>query len=234
MSSEINRKLAAMVAVAKKAGMDYDDALSAVRDNVHLQQVPATMTQIRKVARKVYGPASDRPMKVPIVVTFGQVTSGEIDTMLTASAESGNQTADAILGQRSSAGEFMLTIEQAVYLAANLHGDADRVAQACGQAAGRAFDRAGDKVDALIKRETGDGKTYEVTVNSVEVQRNGWVEAGVHHNAMFAQSYPGVRGCPSGRSIISTERAISDLLTRTYAESGLSLQRSQIVVKGGK
>lgn len=95
-------------------------------------------------------------MSKPIVIKLGAMTSGELDVLLTASMESGSEPlAKPILDSRRSLGwrkgdEYTLTLEQAKYVSERLQGDADRVAEACGEAAGRAFEKAGEKLDAMI------------------------------------------------------------------------------------
>ena len=93
-------------------------------------------------------------------IKFGSVTSSEIDVMLTASMESGEPVAKAILEKRREVGrnrgyEYDLTPAEAEYLMERLYGDADRVAEACGEAAGRAFEAAGEKLDGMLRRTTG-------------------------------------------------------------------------------
>ena len=88
-------------------------------------------------------------------IKFGQVTSSEIDVMLTASMESGEPLAKSILAKCREVGrdrgcEYDLTLEEAKYLVECLYGDADRVAESCGEAAGRAFERAGEKLEATV------------------------------------------------------------------------------------
>lgn len=85
-------------------------------------------------------------------ITFGNVTSSEIEVMLTASAESGDAIAQSIVNH-SKGREYELTVLEAIYLRDNLWGDADRVAEGVSEAAGRAFERAGDKLNDLIQRE---------------------------------------------------------------------------------
>jgi hypothetical protein len=93
-------------------------------------------------------------------IKFGSVTSSEIDVMLTASMESGDATAKAILDKCHEVGrnrgyEYDLTLEEAKYLVDRLYEDAERVAEACGDAAGRAFESAGSKLAGMLRRTTG-------------------------------------------------------------------------------
>ena len=83
-------------------------------------------------------------------IRFGDITSSEIAVMLEASSESGEPLAESILVKKKG-NWFDLTNSEAEYLRDNLNGDADRVAQACGDAAGRAFEKAGEKLDQLIQ-----------------------------------------------------------------------------------
>lgn len=69
--------------------------------------------------------------------------------MLTASMESGDATAKSIL-DKCRGYEYDLTPEEAQYLVNRLYGDADRVAEACGEAAGRAFEAAAEKLERAI------------------------------------------------------------------------------------
>ena len=93
-------------------------------------------------------------------IKFGPVTASEIEVMLDA-AQSDPIAASILAKYYANGGvtrrEFVLSTEEAEYLRDNLWGDADRVAQACGDAAaGRAYEKAGDNLDTLIKRETTD------------------------------------------------------------------------------
>jgi len=81
---------------------------------------------------------------------FGDITTSEIEVMLTAASEDGNAVATSILDKQRGC-EFDLTPAEAEYLRDNLWGDADRVAEACGDAAGHAFERAGNKLAAMLK-----------------------------------------------------------------------------------
>lgn len=72
----------------------------------------------------------------PITIKFGEVTANEINTMLTASAESDEAIAQAILDKQNGRTFGPLNKEEAGYLRDNLLGDADRVAQGVGTAAG--------------------------------------------------------------------------------------------------
>lgn len=85
-------------------------------------------------------------------IRFGPAVSAEINTMLTASSESGVKMAQDILSKQHGR-VFFLSQEQAKYLAENLCGDSDRVSQACGKSLGAAFERAGDKLSAAIKNK---------------------------------------------------------------------------------
>lgn len=71
-------------------------------------------------------------------------------------------------------------------------------------------------------------RKYHVRVTSRLVEANGWVETGTHYSAMFAEAYPEVKGCPSGRSQVGAVDAVLDLLARTNAESGLHLTISNL------
>lgn len=91
-------------------------------------------------------------------VRFGAITSSEIEVMLTASMESGDATAGAILAKSREVGwnrgcEYDLTPEEARYLVQRMYEDADRVGEACGEAAGRAFERGAEKLESLIGKE---------------------------------------------------------------------------------
>ncbi len=85
-----------------------------------------------------------------IKIRFGEVTASEIDVMLEASAGSNEQIARDILDSRTSSRDFVLTKEQAEYLADQLVNEADRVSQGASEAAGRAFEKAGERLAAMI------------------------------------------------------------------------------------
>lgn len=76
-----------------------------------------------------------------IKVTFGPTVESEVIAMLEASSETVKSARD-ILDNQTSKG-FLLTREQATYLARQMINNCDRVSEAISPQAGTAFERAG-------------------------------------------------------------------------------------------
>jgi hypothetical protein len=75
------------------------------------------------------------------------------------------------------------------------------------------------------------GNKFPIQVESRCQEANGWVEAGMYHNAMFDHPQPaGIKGCPAGRSQLSVADAIRDLVIRTNGESGTALSADSLEV----
>lgn len=84
-----------------------------------------------------------------ISIVFGDITACEINTMLQAASEDGNEIAGAILSKQRNR-RFDLTISEAEYLRDSMWNDVDRIAQGVSESAARAFERAAEKLDSAI------------------------------------------------------------------------------------
>jgi len=70
----------------------------------------------------------------------------------------------------------------------------------------------------------------EIETESCHLDGNDWTPAGPYHTACFVREPDGVRGCPMGRSHVSVEDAIRNLLFRTNDESGTGYIRDVLTV----
>jgi hypothetical protein len=123
------------------------------------------MKLIDNQAAKTKGGDMNSPRQIK--VRFGPITSSEIDVMLTAAMESGDQTAESILKKCREVGrnrgyEYELTFDEANYLSLRLFEDSERVGMACGEAAGRAFEAAGERLYETMVRARGRGSSMNL------------------------------------------------------------------------